>query len=95
MPPVKTMTSASPASSASPAPAVSNPASTSPGPRGLLRLARRAAALEARILLGVLVAGMVAALAWFPLQIPFVAVVLLLACGRAWRLLLDDAEAGA
>ncbi|MCQ4165829.1 O-antigen ligase family protein [Tahibacter harae] len=62
---------------------------------GLLRLARRAAALEARILLGVLVAGMVAALAWFPLQIPFVAVVLLLACGRAWRLLLDDAEAGA
>lgn len=62
---------------------------------GLLRLARRAAALEARVLLGVLVAGMVTALAWFPLQIPFVAVALLLACGRAWRLLLDNGEAGA
>lgn len=59
---------------------------------GLLRLARRAAALEARVLLGVLVAGMIAALAWFPLQIPLLAVMLLLACGRAWRLLLTDAD---
>ncbi len=58
---------------------------------GLLRLARDASVartrLEAQLLLGVLVAGAVAALAWFPLQIPFTAIVLLLACGRAWRLL--------
>lgn len=49
---------------------------------GLLRLA----STEARVLLGMLAAGAVAALAWFPMQIPFVAVLLLLACGRAWRL---------
>lgn len=58
---------------------------------GLLRLARSASATpagsEAPLLLGVITAGAVAALAWFPLQIPFTAVVLLLACGRAWRLL--------
>lgn len=58
---------------------------------GLLRLARDVTSarvrLEARMLLGVIVAGAVAALAWFPLQIPFTAIVLLLACGRAWRLL--------
>lgn len=58
---------------------------------GLLRLARRIApdraGLEARVLLGVIVSGAVAALTWFPLQIPFTAIVLLLACGRAWRLL--------
>jgi O-antigen ligase len=64
---------------------------------GLLRLAREVAAtharLEARMMLGVLVAGAVAALAWFPLQIPFTAIVLLLACGRAWRLLATT-EAG-
>lgn len=58
---------------------------------GLLRLARDATAartkLEAQMMLAVIVAGAVAAMAWFPLQIPFTAIVLLLACGRAWRLL--------
>jgi len=66
---------------------------------GLLRLARDASVartqLEAQLLLGVLVAGAVAALAWFPLQIPFTAIVLLLACGRAWRLLAAEREIGA
>lgn len=58
---------------------------------GLLdRLLHRAIArpeAEERLLLGVLVAGAVASLAWFPLQIPLTAVLLLLAAGRAWRLL--------
>ncbi len=58
---------------------------------GLLHLARPVNAahtrLEAHLMLGIIVAGAVAALAWFPLQIPFTAIVLLLACGRAWRLL--------
>ncbi len=58
---------------------------------GLLRLARDVTAartrLDAQIMLAVIVAGAVAALAWFPLQIPFTTIVLLLACGRAWRLL--------
>lgn len=52
----------------------------------LLRVARAADALEARLLLALLIVGGVSALAWFPLQIPFTAVVLLLALGRAWRL---------
>lgn len=42
--------------------------------------------LEARALAGVLLAGGVAALAWFPLQVPLLAMLLLLAAGRAWRL---------
>lgn len=66
---------------------------------GLLRLARdntaARARLEAQIMLGVVVAGAVAALAWFPLQIPFTAIVLLLACGRAWRLLATAPAANA
>lgn len=66
---------------------------------GLLRLARDVASarvrLEARMLLGVIVAGAVAALAWFPLQIPFTAIALLLAGGRAWRLLATHGERGA
>lgn len=52
----------------------------------LVRLAQSPGATEPLLLLAVLAAGAVAALAWFPLQIPFTAVVLLLACGRAWRL---------
>lgn len=55
----------------------------------LLRLARAPGAVEPLLLLAVLVTGSMAALAWFPLQIPFTAVVLLLACGRAWRLVAD------
>lgn len=42
--------------------------------------------VEARALAGVLLAGAVAALAWFPLQVPLLAMLLLLAAGRAWRL---------
>lgn len=57
----------------------------------LWRLALASDAVEARLLLAVLVSGAVAALAWFPLQIPFVAVMLLLVCGRAWRLVAEAA----
>ena len=53
---------------------------------GLLRRAVTSAGAEEPLLLALLVVGAVAALAWFPLQIPFTAVVLLLACGRAFRL---------
>lgn len=56
----------------------------------LLRLARSPGDPEPLALLGVLVAGAVAALAWFPMQIPFTAVVLLLACGRAWRVIAEQ-----
>jgi O-antigen ligase len=41
---------------------------------------------EVVVLLGLLAAGAVAALTWFPLQRPITAVPLLLAAGRAWRL---------
>jgi O-antigen ligase len=44
---------------------------------------------EAAILFGVLVAGAVAALTWFPLQRPISATPLLLAAGRGWRLAAD------
>jgi O-antigen ligase len=52
-------------------------------------LAQRASAVreaEPLLLFGVLAVGAVAALAWFPLQIPLTAIVLLLAGGRAWRI---------
>ncbi len=42
---------------------------------------------EAAVLLAVLVAGAVAAVAWFPFQTPTLAVPLLIAAGRGWRLL--------
>jgi O-antigen ligase len=48
--------------------------------------APRASRPEAAILLGILVAGAVAALTWFPLQRPISAAPLLLAAGRSWRL---------
>jgi hypothetical protein len=48
---------------------------------------------EAVVLVAVLVAGAVAALTWFPLQLPVTAVPLLLVAGRGWRLL-DDAAPG-
>jgi O-antigen ligase len=41
---------------------------------------------EAIVLLGFLVVGTVASLAWFPWQRPFTAIPLLLAAGRAWRI---------
>jgi O-antigen ligase len=55
----------------------------------LVALARRAgpASPEAAVLLALLCGGAVAALTWFPLQRPASAVPLLLAAGRAWRLL--------
>ncbi len=56
---------------------------------GLMRLTREGDHLEANLLLGMISAGAIAALAWFPMQIPFTAVLLLLACGRAWRLIAD------
>lgn len=59
--------------------------------RGLLRLARGPADTERAVLLGLLVTGVVAALAWFPMQIPLTAAVLLLAAGRAWRLIAEGA----
>jgi O-antigen ligase len=49
-------------------------------------LVRSVQSPEARVLAGVLAAGAVAALAWFPLQMPLTALMLLLAAGRAWRL---------
>lgn len=59
---------------------------------GLLDLMTRSEAAirtEASILLAVLVTGAISALAWFPLQIPLTALLLLLAAGRAWRLIAD------
>jgi len=52
-------------------------------------LPRTAGVPEARSLAGLLGAGAVAALAWFPLQIPLSALLLLLAAGRAWRLVAE------
>jgi O-antigen ligase len=49
---------------------------------------------EAAALMAVLVAGAVAALAWFPLHIPLLAMLLLLALGRAWRRVAARPEAG-
>jgi O-antigen ligase len=62
---------------------------------GLLRLARDGDHLEANILLAMISAGAIAALAWFPMQIPLTAILLLLACGRAWRLVADGGKAPA
>jgi O-antigen ligase len=50
---------------------------------GLCRRGRDS--IECAALLGVLVAGALAALAWFPLQVPFLALCLLIAAGRGWR----------
>ena len=48
------------------------------------------------MLLGVVVAVAVAAIAWFPMQIPLTAMLTLLACGRLWRIsvraTVDDRE---
>lgn len=52
----------------------------------LAALARRGGS-EAAVLLALLCAGAVAALTWFPLQRPATALPLLLAAGRAWRLI--------
>ena len=67
--------------------------------RGLVRAARRrdptAARAETVFLLALLGAGAVAALTWFPLQRPISAVPLLLAAGRAWKISIPYARAGA
>ncbi len=66
---------------------------------GLVRAARRrdptAARAETVFLLAFLGAGAVAALTWFPLQRPISAVPLLLAAGRAWKISIPYARAGA
>lgn len=49
---------------------------------------------ERAAVLGTLAAGAVAALAWFPLQRPATALLLLVALGRAWRLAADAEAAG-
>lgn len=54
--------------------------------RRLARIAEAPAAGEALALFGLLTAAAVAALAWFPLQIPLTAALVLLAAGRGWRL---------
>jgi O-antigen ligase len=61
---------------------------------GLLRIVADArspamARREALVLLAILAAGAVSALAWFPMQIPFTALILLWAAGRAWRLAIE------
>lgn len=57
---------------------------------GLIRLAHAPQDAERDVLLALLGTGAVAALAWFPMQIPLTAAVLLFAAGRAWRLVADD-----
>ena len=51
---------------------------------------RPAADIERLVVLALLTCGAVAALTWFPLQIPFTAIALLLAIGRAWRIVADE-----
>jgi O-antigen ligase len=52
------------------------------------RLALRApATLEQQVLVAILGTGLIVALGWFPMHIPFTACVLLLCAGRAWRLI--------
>jgi O-antigen ligase len=62
------------------------------------RAAWRRHSAEAALLFAVLAAGAMGALTWFPLQRPVIAVPLLLAAGRAWRISADEgapaAEAG-
>ncbi|QBB72272.1 O-antigen ligase family protein [Pseudolysobacter antarcticus] len=47
---------------------------------------------ERLVLIAIISTGIIEALAWFPLQVPFTATVLLLACGRAWRMVASTAE---
>ncbi len=56
---------------------------------GMARICLASNDPEAGSLFTILITGAVAALAWFPMQIPFTAILLLLACGRAWRLIAD------
>ena len=56
---------------------------------GLVWLPRSPLDAERAVLLAVLTTGAVAAIAWFPLQIPFTAAVLLFAAGRAWRVVAE------
>ena len=59
---------------------------------GLVRTARAPGAVEPLLLLAVLVTGCTAALAWFPMQIPLTAILLLLALGRGWRMVAEAPE---
>ena len=54
---------------------------------GLLHADRAPDDAERLVLLAMLIAGLVSALAWFPMQIPLTGIVLSLALGRAWRML--------
>lgn len=58
--------------------------------RGLVGPPRAEADVERGVLLAILTTGAIAALAWFPMQIPLTAAALLLASGRAWRLIAAD-----
>jgi len=57
---------------------------------GLVRIGRALADVERLVLLAMLTCAAVAALAWFPLQIPFISIALLLTLGRAWRVVADE-----
>ena len=48
---------------------------------------QREPTLEQQVLLAIGATGMIVALSWFPMHIPFTACVLLLCAGRAWRLI--------
>lgn len=49
--------------------------------------------LEQQVLLAISSTGLVVALGWFPMHIPFTACTLLLCAGRAWRLIAEPREA--
>jgi O-antigen ligase len=53
---------------------------------------RASATLEQQVVLAISATGMVVALGWFPMHIPFTACVLLLGAGRAWRLIATPAQ---
>jgi O-antigen ligase len=56
-------------------------------------LARQAPTREQEVVLAISATGIVVALGWFPMHIPFTACVLLLCAGRAWRLVAGTPEA--
>jgi O-antigen ligase len=53
----------------------------------LVRSHRTPVDVERGVLLAILSTGLIASLAWFPMQIPLTVATLLLATGRAWRLI--------
>lgn len=56
----------------------------------LMRPLRTPMDVERGVLLAILSTGAIASLAWFPMQIPLTAAALLLATGRAWRLIAGE-----